>query len=425
MTTAREAAARVLLRVERDGAYLTVAMEEGTNSLSERRERAFFSRLARGTLERQITLDSILAPHLSRPMGKLDPEIRVVLRLGAYQLLFMEDLPTSAAVNESVALCTKLRKTSAKGFVNGVLRALLRKKDAAALTEDQRLSVPKALYESLCGQLGCRRATAFLEDSLLPTPAFLRVNTTKCTRDELAALLAEEGVETKAVEGFPNALEVTLGGDLQRLRSFSKGLFHQQDISSQKAAELLGAQPGDRVLDCCAAPGGKSFTIAESMGDTGEIVSGDIYPARVALMEKSARRLGLSAVKPAVRDAGEPPQGEGAFQRVLCDLPCSGLGIIRRKPEIKYKPFSQFLELPALQGRLLGAAATALSPGGRLVYSTCTLREEENAHVVRRFLRENGDFYLLEELLPGGMITLCPGEEYRGDGFFIAVLGRR
>ena len=257
-----------------------------------------------------------------------------------------------------------------------------------------------------------------MEGCQTPAPLFIRVNTCKTTAAALQARLVEDGItaEETTVE---HALRLIDAGDVTRLEAFREGLFHVQDLSSQKCAAALGVQAGHRVLDVCSAPGGKSFTLAEMMDDTGSLLAMDLYPNRLRLVEDGAARLGLHCIKTQARDAQIYDNSLGVFDRILCDVVCSGYGVIRRKPEIRYKDPVEAAALPQMQLAILTASSRSLSCGGRLVYSTCTLNPAENEGVVERFLRENTDYALC-----GEPVTCLP-EQNGGDGFFYAVVERR
>lgn len=433
MACARETALYALVRIERDGAYLNLVLDEALAAAElPPRERALCSALVRGVIERKITLDYLLARHLKKPPARLDIEVLCILRMGVYQLFYLDSIPDSAAVNESVKLCRRAKKTSATGLVNGVLRASqrqgmqLEKKGTPREELSLMLSAPLALINCLCENLGEENARKMLQNALCPAPLFCRVNTAKTTTDKLIEMLASEGVRAAPIEGLPNALNLSGVRGVEQLGSHAGGLFHIQDISSQKAALALGAQEGMNVLDVCAAPGGKSFTIAQQMNNTGCVYACDLYPQRVRLIEQGAARLGLTQIKPMVKDATEYTKWNIEFDRILCDVPCSGLGILRRKPEMKYKPLSEAASLPGLQYKILANAAQYLKRGGVLVYSTCTVRREENGALTKRFLSENPAFSPLEsDLLGGWEKTFIPLSGEDGDGFYIALLQKR
>ncbi len=434
---ARYLAVKALLKVNVGQGYSNLVLDGVlADSGLAPRDTAFAAALFYGVLERQITLDWCIGRYSKTPLAKLDPQVREILRLSLYQLLYMDTVPDRAAVAEGVALTRMFGKTSASGFVNGVLRSFLR--DGKPAGEDPSLSwreqvsvgcsAPLWLVQKLEEAYGREDTRGILEASLGRPPVYLRVNTTRTTDLELMERLKEESIEAQPQTDLPHCLLAGETGDISQSEAYKAGLFHVQDKSSQLCCAALSPQPGQRVLDVCASPGGKTFTIAQRMENRGEVVSCDLHPHRVGLIGEGARRLGLSIVSPTQSDATQYQPQWGKFQRVLCDVPCSGLGIIRRKPEIKYKNPDSFAQLPEYQYKILETSANYLERDGVLVYSTCTLLPVENQQVVERFLREHPDF--VPEPLPselqrnGYCVTLLP---HRGntDGFFIATIRRK
>lgn len=426
---ARQTAAAALLDIEQKGSYSNLVLDPRLRgeTLSPR-DRAFATALFYGVLERKITLDWVIAHYSRTPPAKLEPEVLTALRLGTLQLMDFPAVPPSAAVSESVEVVRALGKGKAAGLVNGVLRAMARQSCEAPPPKDKltalsaEYSVPAPLIQRWRKSYGHDTALEILRGSRGPAPTFLRVNTVKTTPAALRERLEQDGLGSREVPGVKNALELLTPAAIGELPAFREGLFHVQDISSQLCAAALDPRPGMAVLDLCAAPGGKTFTLAELMEDRGRVVARDLYPHRVKLVEEGAARLGLRSVTAQVRDALEPdPSARGEFDRVLCDVVCSGFGTLRRKPEIRYKPLDSLDGLPEIQYNILGNASHYLKPGGRLVYSTCTLSLEENDRVVERFLRERPEFF-----------APCPPKTYiHGrdgldcDGFFVAVLERK
>lgn len=419
-SAARTAAYRALMRVEGEDAYSNIALraELRRANLNER-DRAFCSALVYGTLERSVTLDAVLARFLKAPVS--DREVRVILRMGAYQLLYQQ-IPPRAAVDESVQLCRLARKKSACGLCNAVLRAVARAGLPENLPEHTALGVTRGFYDRLVHVHGKEAASAFLKDALCPPPLFVRVHTGRIGTDELIARLAEEGVSAEKTV-LPDALVLAGTGDMEGLSAFREGLFHVQDLSSQLCALALDAHADMRVLDTCAAPGGKTFTIAQTMEGRGRVVACDIHPHKIRLIEDGAKRLGLDCVSPMLNDAGKYNGDLADFDRVLCDVPCSALGGLRRRPELRVHSVPQLAEM---QYKLLETSSQYLKEGGILVYSTCTVFPEENDQVVERFLKEHPDFTGASTELLGNAWkkTFLPGAEWPGDGFFVARLTR-
>lgn len=435
MASARKAAVSALLKVNRYGGYSNLVLDA---TLKENRltpaDAALASALFYGVLERKITLDYFIAKYAKGGLSRISPYVRECLRIGLYQMKYMDKIPVSAAVNESVGLVKNSRENRAAGFVNAVLRAAGRDENPDALPSggtpadfSVRYSCALPVVESLFSDYGAEVTAQFLEDSLQVPPVYIRVNPLKTDRDSLREKLREAGISAEDCP-FPDALRLTQPGGIEGNPLYRSGLFHVQDYASQICCRAVDPRPGERVLDLCAAPGGKTFTMAEMMEDSGQVVASDLYPARAELISSGAGRLGLSIVLTRTGDASVFQPGLGEFDRVLCDVPCSGWGIIRRKPDIKYKPEEEWKNLPEIQNRILEQAAGYVKQGGRLVYSTCTLRRKENELVCGEFLASHPDFQPEEVVIPGfdpaaggaPWMTLMP-HTHGSDGFFIAV----
>ena len=421
MADAREIAAVGLLRVETDSAYSNILLSslfEEYNASKE--DKALASAIFYGVLDRQITLDFYINKFSKIPAKKLDGYTRQVLRSAFYQMYFMDKIPVSAAVNEAVKLIKTSNESKNANFVNAVLRSASKGKIELPSGRDLyslsvRYSCPQWILTNLVNDYGIDETEKILKTYLSPAKIFLRTNTLKTTTDKLLALLKENGLSAKILS--ENTIELESGLDFSKNTLFNSGFFHVQDVSSQKCAQALMAKSNERILDVCSAPGGKSFTVCEIMEDCGEIISCDLYDNRASLIKKGAERLGLKSIKAITNDATVFNNDLGEFDAVLCDVPCSGFGVIRRKPEIKYKPVNNFEELEEIQLKILKTSANYVKRGGRLLYSTCTLRKAENEKIVDKFLSENNDFYC------ENMHTFIPAEN--NDGFFHALLKRR
>lgn len=420
----RQTAFRVLLRVERENAYSNLALDAELKRSANGAPAAFVTALVYGVLERQITLDFVLQQYLLKPLRKLRPEVRVILRMGVLQLYFMDKVPASAAVNESVKLVKKNGCAYASGLVNSVLRKIsetpLTYPETGDLVSDWsiRYACPKALVERLVKEYGAADTQSFLAASLGGAPTVLRVNTLKTTAKALQSRLQSEGIETSA-GNLENTLVVQSGGAIEQLSSYREGLFHVQDTASALCVQALGLQPGQTLLDMCAAPGGKSFTAAQIMQNQGSIMAFDLHKHRVQLISDGAKRLGISIIDAQAQDAAVFHAAlEKTADRVLCDVPCSGLGVLRRKPEIRLRELTFIDNLTEIQYNILVHASKYLRMGGILVYSTCTLSRAENEGVCDRFLRENPAYQK-----DGDYKTLLPHKDGT-DGFFIARLRR-
>ncbi|MBR0415428.1 MAG: 16S rRNA (cytosine(967)-C(5))-methyltransferase RsmB [Clostridia bacterium] len=417
--TARQFVFELLLRLNKSGAYSNLILDSALKKCAlSGQDKAFATSLFYGVIEKQLYLDYQLSLALTQPLKKLRPEVLITLRMGVYQLLLMDKVPDSAAINESVKLIKKNRCAFAAGLVNAVLRNIQR--SGARLPDETaenylsvKYAVPQSLIDLWIEDYGKETCLGILESLEEMPQTVVRVNTLCTSAQELIDALAAEGVEAHPAKGLENALVIEKTGALHTLRAFENGLFHIEDTAAQKAALLIEAQPGERILDCCAAPGGKSFTIAEEMG-RGEIVACDIYPQRVALIETGAHRLHIDCIKTCVQDATIYNSDFGAFDRVLCDVPCSGLGIIRKKPEIRFKTPAEIADSAHAQLQILKTAFRYLKPGGTLVYATCTLHKAENEAVIDSFMKEHSAEVIFQK-------TFFPHIDHT-DGFYAAVI---
>ncbi|MEG1887302.1 MAG: 16S rRNA (cytosine(967)-C(5))-methyltransferase RsmB [Oscillospiraceae bacterium] len=417
MINTRKLVAEALLKLYRENSYSNLMFTAALKKCdADEKEIAFASNLFYGVLERKITIDYILSKHLDKSINKLHPFVLQVLRIGVYQIYFMDSVPDSAAVDECVKLIKQSKQSFASGFANAVLRAVAREENKSLPEENSiKYSCPKELADSLVSDYGQEDACGFLADSLAVPPLYIRVNTCKISTDDLICEFLKDDIIAEKCEGVPNALKLKKITSFQNNRCFKKGYFHVQDLASQICIEKLDVFENLRVLDICAAPGGKSFTIAENMKDHGDVVACDLYVQRVGLIAEGSAKLGIKIIKPMISDATKFDENLGMFDRVLCDAPCSGFGVIRRKPEIKYKSFQEIEGLPQIQSDILNVASRYVKPGGKLVYSTCTLRKAENEHVVENFLQDHPKYELIEQT------TLMPHKN-GSDGFFAASL---
>ncbi len=441
MPGAREAALRALLHVEEGKGYSNLVLDGTLRDFpGDPRDRALATALFYGVLERRITLDYIVGLFSRIPVRRLSPAVREILRMGVYQIRYFERIPPSAAVDESVKLAKSAGEKRAAGFVNAVLRSLLREPGRVRLPEAgknplRRLSVAYSCPEELIAlwrkAYGEDRAERLLKSLAGRPDLFVRVNNTRASEEQLLERMRAEGVSASPVPWPDGALRLSGPGEIRRGACHREGLFHVQDLSSQICCRLLDPRPGERIADVCAAPGGKSFTLAERMGNRGAVFAFDRTEGRVGLIREGAWRLGLSVVHAAVRDAADPPgDPPEPFDRVLCDVPCSGLGVLRRKPEIRYNFLPAIDSLPDLQYRILCRSSSLVKNGGVLFYSTCTLNPGENSEVAARFLREHPAFgpwplqasgmpaRAVEE--PAHQLTLMP-YAHGTDGFFVAA----
>jgi 16S rRNA (cytosine967-C5)-methyltransferase len=424
VNTTRAVARDVLLRVE-DGAYSNLVLPETLRRTGlSARDRAFVTDLVYGTLRARRRLDDRLATHLRRRLDDLDPPVRAALRLGAYQL--EAGVAPHAAVGETVAV-TPAR---ARGFVNGVLRSLAASGPPwpTAPTPAVALSYPDWIVERLSTDLGADNARATLETQNEVPTLTLRPNPLRIESGTLADELASTGATVVRGRLVPDALRVRGAGDTAVLASVRDGRATPQDEASQAVVALLDAHPGDRVLEVAAAPGGKATALGERVGD-GLVVAVDLHPGRLRLVGDAARRLDLPAVRPVLADGRRLPVPPVRMDRVLVDAPCSGLGVLRRRPEARWRVGEPSTELVDLQVALVLAAATTVRPGGRLVYSVCTLTAAETTGVATRVLDALGDDFAVldpppEPWRPWGPGALLLPQDAGTDGMFVLVLRR-
>ena len=412
----RKAALDALERFRRDGAWSRQVMASIiTKRGLDRRDGALASRLFYGVLQNMTLLDWCVGLYAK---GKLEPKVRDILRLGAYQLLFMDRIPVSAAVSTSVQLTRACGYSRASGLVNAVLRRIGEHgKELPEIpgrgTADYlsiRYSHPAWRVEELIGLRGYEGAEAVLRADNEPAPVYIQTNTLRTSSAELARELG-----ARPVPDVPDCLALD-GGELTELPAFREGRFYVQDPAARMAVIAADPRPGMRVLDACSAPGGKSFAAAIAMENRGTVDACDISDGKLNLVMDGADRMGLDIIACHTRDARDIRGGD--YDVVIADVPCSGLGVIRKKPDIRYRERRELDILPELQGELLGAIATAVKPGGRLVYSTCTWRDRENGRVVDAFLRDNPDFEKREER------TFWPDLDGT-DGFYVCRMERK
>jgi len=439
VSRARWEALAVLLRVERDRAFADLALGHAlTRAGLDARDAALTSEIVYGTLRWRRHLDWRLAPHCARPLSALDPWVRALLRLTAYQVLFLDRVPRWAAVDEAVSLARhKGRGRGPADFVNAVLRALTREAAPPALPEGAvealgtRLSFPDWLTARWLGRLGERDAEALMAALNERPPVTVRANALRLSRDDLARRLREvELAETRPTPLAPEGLVVERGAVAQGA-TFAEGLCTVQDEASMLIARLLEPRPGELIADVCAAPGTKATHLAELMGDRGRIVALDPQAARLRLLDRACARLGIHVIETHPGPAGTlAPRWRAQCAGVLVDAPCSNLGVLRRNPEVKWRREPADLGRSArTQLEILEAAAGMVAPGGRLVYATCSLEPEENAEVVGRFLAARPDwrpdtpreFPVAPD--PGGFVRCLP--HLHGTDGFTAIRLRR
>lgn len=429
MNNPRYLAVSLLNKTFGSGSYSNIQLGHGLDSADmNERDKRLCSVIYYGVIERKITLDHIIGGLSSRPLEKLDMTVLNILRAGIYQLLYMDSVPDNAAVNESVALAKAMKKTSASGMVNAVLRNFIRSGKTFPVPMDILnsssilYSAPVWLVDSLCGGYGMECMTNLLSDALEAAPVTVRMNNTVCTEEEFLTALGD--IRAVRDERIPYCYEL-FGGSPMASEAFRRGYFHVQDRASQLCCMAVNACEGDTVMDICAAPGGKTFTMAEYMNGRGSIHAFDLHEKRVKLIKDGAQRLGLGNITAMSGNASVYNPDLPKFSKILCDVPCSGIGAIRRKPEIKYKNPEDFAGLPEIQYSIAENALNYLEPGGELIYSTCTLRREENDSVADRLLENHPELEPVEILPDMGepfgtyKASIFP-KHFGSDGFFIA-----
>ena len=422
MANLRKLALSLLMRQEAAGQYANLALDSAIkqNDLSPA-DRALLSILVYGVLEKKLTLDYAIDRFSCEK--EIEPGVRQILRLGLYQLVFLDRIPDHAAVNETVSLAP----ARAKGFVNAILRECLRKEKKLPLPEEKidpvfylsiRYSICRPLVKSFVAAYGRAKAEAVFA-AFEETPGLdLRVNSLKTSAADYQKQLLALGLESRLLAtgkglGLDRSLPVAT------LPAFDDGACFVQDEASQLAVEALGAAPGMSVLDVCACPGSKSFGLALNMENKGSLTACDLHANKLSLVEKGAARLGITILTTLEKDARDDrPEWHEYFDRVLCDVPCSGFGVLAKKPELRYKDPAESAPLPAIQSAILSRSAEFVKSGGKLLYSTCTLLTCENGDVVRAFLEQNKAFSLVEER------TLFPDVDGT-DGFYFALLEKR
>lgn len=441
MQTPRMAALQLCCKIEEEGAYSNLLLQEYLRQQPmKENDKHLLVRLVYGVVQQRLRLDYIISQFSHRKPSHMEPVIRNILRLAIYQSECMDRIPDYALVNESVELAKHYEMGKLSGFVNGVLRAYLRGRTEIEYPKatlhymSTYYSYPQWLVKLIRDKYKEQTEWILQQGNMTP-PVCIRSNRLKTLRDELKQMLEQEKIESHLNAVLDDALVLEQGIDYERNALFQKGYYTPQDTSSMLAARILSPAPGQTVIDVCSAPGGKTTYLAEQMHNQGKIVACDIYPHKLKLVQQAAQRLGITIIETKQQDAKEYVAAwKGQADCVLVDAPCSGLGIIRRKPEIKWtKTLQDVQQLSALQYQIIQTAASYVKPDGELVYSTCTLTNEENNDIFYRFLREHPEFqavdfsdFVPEEWKPAaarGSLQILPGE-MDCDGFYIAKMKR-
>ena len=432
----RQIALRILDEYEAGDKYINLALSSHLTDGLSREEKAALTALLYSSVERSLAYDYYICAISKRSDGDIDPHTKNILRLGLCQILDMHSIPDFAAVNETVKLA---RNKGEKSFVNGVLRNAAKNKDNLPMPDEQKnyrrylsvkCSFPLSVVKHLDGLYGREATERILNFYNTEKYTDITVNTLKITVNDYIKELSTVGITAEQNALAPNSLRISSSVNPERLPGFDKGYFFVQDRASAICSEVLSAEENELVIDVCSAPGGKSLASAIHSSDKAEIYSFDLHESKLSLISDSAKRLGMNSIKVAQRDATKPDESLiGKADKVICDAPCSGLGVLGKKPDLRYKDLAAAFELPELQLDILTASARYLKRGGTLVYSTCTLNPAENEDIVRVFLENNREFESVPFTVGNidcaeGMLTLLP-HIHNTDGFFIAKIRRK
>lgn len=427
---AREIVLETLLLITRDGEYSHIALRSVLDKYQylEKRERAFITRVVEGTLERMIEIDYIIDQFSKIKVNKMKPVIRTILRSGVYQMKYMDSVPDRAVCDESVKLAVRKGFANLKGYVNGVLRSISRNLDSLTYPKEDDVlgylsihySLPEWLAAQWLDEYDVDTVRNMGESFLRDRPTCIRYNSNMISKKELVRRLNEEGVTVIEDTRMSCALYIKDYDYLEKLKSFQKGFFYVQDISSMEVAQWAAPKKDELIIDVCAAPGGKSLHLAELMQDSGKVIARDLTEYKTGLIRENITRSGLSNIKVQQWDAKVfDKELEGIADIVIADLPCSGLGVLGKKTDLKYKMTPKIQEeLVSLQREILSVVCRYVKPEGRLLYSTCTIHKKENEDNARWFLNQHPGFELLKEQ------QKLPGAD-NGDGFYIAMFQKR
>ena len=422
----REAAVIALYKTEYEGAYLNRALMDAVGNLSAA-DKGFVTELVMGVERNKLWLDFIIRKFSKIRLKKISPWVLQILRTGVFQLLLMDKVPESAACNEAVKLANKYAHSAAKNYVNGVMRNIARNIESLPKPEgtdieklSTRYSCPLWLAEKLYKQFGLEKCSDILRDSIKAHPTMIRVNTLKTTADELITILDSEGINAVKNEDLEYCLTINGAINISKSNAYKDGLYTLQNINSMRAVLALGPKCNDTVIDVCSAPGGKTTFIAELIKNDGEIYAFDVHEHKIELIKNAADRLGISCIEPSVHNSEIADEKlNGKADKVLADVPCSGIGVIHKKPDIKWnRNLEDIDELVKIQKNILNSAASYVKHGGVLVYSTCTILREENELQIENFLKEHDDFTKDFE-------KLYLAHETNGSGFYICRLIRK
>lgn len=428
MDRVREIALKVLYDVDKNGAYSNIALDEALRQARKRQEKieprdvGFISEIVYGTISWKLTIDEIIKQYSNIRIQKISPWILNILRMGVYQILFLDKVPKSAAVNEGVNLAKRYGHKASSNFVNAILRKVS-KEDYKAFFEIQNdaerisktTSMPMWLVEELLNENTVEKVEQICQNSNIRPKVCIRVNTLKTDRLTLIEELGEEGVQTEKGES-ENFLFLEGAKNIKKLKCFQEGKFTVQDEVAGWIPEMLSPQPNEKVLDACSSPGGKTTYMAELMKNQGEITAWDLHEHRVKLVEEAASRLGISMIKTEVKDATiYEEKYDEYFDKILLDVPCLGIGVLKRKPDIKWKRKKEDIEeITKIQEKILENCSKYVKKGGELVYSTCSILKKENEDMIYKFIKNNTNFEIVK-------LTQVYQNE-KADGFFMAKI---
>ncbi len=438
--TARQLSLEVLNNIETKGGFAKRAIDDAFDNPLSPQDKSLIMEIVYGVLRHRRRLDWIIEARAGRKIETIDPYARNILRMGTYQVLFLDRIPEWAAVNESVELAKLYGHSGIAGFVNGVLRNIIRNKDALTYPsiEDNPIlhisvvySHPEWLVRRWVKSFGIDETISLCKANNEIPPLTLRTNSLLISREELLYALREEVEDAEATNLSPYGIRIKGFPHITELQSYKKGFFQVQDEGAQLIAPMLDPKAGERVLDACAGPGGKATHIAEIMGNNGEIIALDMDDGKLKLLRENIERLGIKIIKITKADATQDLSHLGTFDRILLDAPCSGLGVLRRHPEGKWRKTEGIIkEFQRIQSAMLKSVSPLLKQGGKMVYCTCSTEPEEGEYVIENFLKENPDFYidnpssnLTAGVMDKGFLRVYP-HIHGTDGFFAAMIGR-
>lgn len=426
----REIALKILYKIEKDRSYSNIALNEEINKNRkdlENKDIGLISEIVYGVTTRKLTIDEIIKKHSKIKLKKISPWILNILRMGIYQIIYLDKIPKSAAVNESVNLAKRYGHISSSNYVNAILRKI-EKNDYEELFQikdimeriSKTTSMPKWIIEELLKNNNMEQVEEICKNLNKKPKITIRINNLRITKEEIIQKLQEQKIEFNETEN-KDFLTLTKAKNIENMDLFKQGYFTIQDISAGQTVKVLNPKSNENILDACSAPGGKTTYIAELMGNKGSIQAWDIYEHRTKLVKQNSDRLGIKIIETKVKDASKFDENlKEKFDKILLDVPCLGIGVIRRKPDIKWQRRKENIEeITKIQQEILENCSKYLKKGGVLVYSTCSILKEENEDIIYKFLEKNSEFKIVENQI----FNIIPDEEK--DGFFICKLQKK